>query len=123
MYKLEQRSLICLCLLFAGGNLPLSFSRRSTHLVCPSGRGAKYDKAREWGVKVVDMEWLIGIATSGKIPPTGELEEKHAVDQAVPVLVDDKAGQGRESTEEDNHVTISDITNGKLILCSAFSFH
>lgn len=33
----------------AGANIAPNFSRRSTHLLCPSGIGAKAEKAQEWG--------------------------------------------------------------------------
>lgn len=48
-------------------NISSIFSRRSTHLLCPSRTGAKYEKAKEWDVPVVDMQWLTSIATSGQI--------------------------------------------------------
>ncbi|KAH9902436.1 hypothetical protein C8Q73DRAFT_3906 [Cubamyces lactineus] len=51
-----------------------NFSRRTTHLLCPSGQGAKADKAREWGTPIVDMEWLAQIARTGNIPPTSPVE-------------------------------------------------
>ncbi|KAI0763303.1 hypothetical protein BD413DRAFT_211081 [Trametes elegans] len=47
-----------------------NFSRRTTHLLCPSGMGAKADKAREWGTPIVDMEWLASIAHRGVVPST-----------------------------------------------------
>lgn len=46
-----------------------SFARRiNTHLLCPSGAGLKYDKALQWNIKVVDMDWLYSIAKTGQIP-------------------------------------------------------
>ncbi|KAI0695513.1 hypothetical protein C8T65DRAFT_698690 [Cerioporus squamosus] len=53
-----------------GISLAPAFSRRSTHLLCPSGEGAKADKAREWGTPIVDMSWLAAIANTGEIPST-----------------------------------------------------
>jgi hypothetical protein len=44
------------------------FSRRSTHLLCPSGVGAKFEKAREWGTPVVAQIWLAEVARTGKVP-------------------------------------------------------
>ncbi|KAI1784898.1 hypothetical protein LXA43DRAFT_1186179 [Ganoderma leucocontextum] len=44
------------------------FSRRTTYLLCPSGAGAKADKARELGTPIVDMSWLTAIANTGEIP-------------------------------------------------------
>ena len=63
-----------------------TFTRHTTtHLLCPSGTGAKFDKAKgetdcltlfrakrglEWGVPVIDMSWLGTIVRTGAIPPT-----------------------------------------------------
>ncbi len=44
-------------------------------LLCPSGTGLKYEKAQEWGVPVVGLEWLKEMATTGRIPEV----EKHVV--------------------------------------------
>lgn len=43
------------------------FSRRSTHLLCPSATGPKYDKAVEWQKPVVDLKWLAEMANTGAI--------------------------------------------------------
>jgi len=51
------------------------FTRRSTVLLCPSGTGLKYEKAQEWSVPVVGLEWLKEMATTGEIPEV----EKHVV--------------------------------------------
>ncbi|CDO77918.1 hypothetical protein BN946_scf184727.g7 [Trametes cinnabarina] len=45
-----------------------NFSRRTTHLLCPSGEGPKADKAREWGTPIVDVEWLASMARTNQIP-------------------------------------------------------
>ncbi|KAI0648707.1 hypothetical protein C8Q79DRAFT_1007282 [Trametes meyenii] len=45
-----------------------NFSRRTTHLLCPSGEGAKADKAREWGTPIIDMDWLAAVARTGQLP-------------------------------------------------------
>ncbi|CAL1715793.1 unnamed protein product [Somion occarium] len=45
-----------------------NFSRRSTHLLCPSRSGAKFEKAQEWGIPVVGMEWLEEMIHSGRVP-------------------------------------------------------
>ena len=49
-------------------NLAPGFSQRSTHLLCPSGVGAKFDRAREWGTPVVAQGWLTEVARTGKVP-------------------------------------------------------
>ncbi|KAI0688222.1 hypothetical protein BC835DRAFT_1373595 [Cytidiella melzeri] len=46
-----------------------AFSRRTTHLLCPSRAGAKNDKAREWNIPVVGMDWLAEIASTGEVKP------------------------------------------------------
>ncbi|KAG1736323.1 hypothetical protein EDB19DRAFT_1721537 [Suillus lakei] len=55
-----------------GITLAQIFSRRSTHLLCPSACGAKYDKAKEWNIPVVGMAWLEDMATEGKVPDVSE---------------------------------------------------
>ncbi|KAI9460325.1 hypothetical protein HD554DRAFT_2323900 [Boletus coccyginus] len=55
-----------------GTTLEPTFSRRSTHLVCPSGTGAKFDKALEWRIPVVSLAWLEDIARMGTIPRVNE---------------------------------------------------
>lgn len=62
-----------------GINLEKSFSPKSTHLLCPSGTGIKFDKAKEWNIPIINMDWLIDIARTGTIPV---LEDKYVVDSA-----------------------------------------
>ncbi|KAL1758586.1 hypothetical protein FB107DRAFT_271789 [Schizophyllum commune] len=45
-----------------------TFTRRTTHLLCPSREGKKYEKAPEWGIEVVGMEWLHAVAREGRVP-------------------------------------------------------
>jgi DNA replication regulator DPB11 len=49
-------------------NLAKFFSKNTTHLLCPSGSGAKFDKACEWNVPVISMEWLSAVVQTGTIP-------------------------------------------------------
>ncbi|KAF7336075.1 hypothetical protein MSAN_02321500 [Mycena sanguinolenta] len=51
-----------------GITLAPAFSRHATHLLCPSGTGAKYARALQWGVPVVDMRWLAAMARTGVVP-------------------------------------------------------
>lgn len=53
-----------------GANLAQNFSRRSTHLLCPSQTGAKHEKAKEWDIPVIDTSWLAEILKTGEIPPS-----------------------------------------------------
>ncbi|GLB44782.1 putative twin BRCT domain containing protein [Lyophyllum shimeji] len=55
-----------------GINLEQFFSRRSTHLLCPSATGPKFEKACQWGTPVVTMDWLATIATTGSIPASSD---------------------------------------------------
>ncbi|KAG2147749.1 uncharacterized protein EDB93DRAFT_1146459 [Suillus bovinus] len=55
-----------------GITLAQIFSRRSTHLLCPSACGTKYDKAKEWNIPVVGMAWLEDMAKEGKVPDISE---------------------------------------------------
>ncbi|RXW18764.1 hypothetical protein EST38_g7083 [Candolleomyces aberdarensis] len=55
-----------------GINLIPLFSKKATHLLCPSGVGLKFEKAREWGIPVVSYEWLAAIVSTGTIPSPGQ---------------------------------------------------
>lgn len=57
-----------LILIFVGINLAPTFSRRATHLLCPSGIGLKFEKAGQWGIPVVNVHWLAQMAKSGHVP-------------------------------------------------------
>ncbi|KAI0327027.1 hypothetical protein GY45DRAFT_1257833 [Cubamyces sp. BRFM 1775] len=106
-----------------------NFSRRTTHLLCPSGQGAKAEKAHEWGTPIVDMDWLAQVARMGEIPPTaayagdsavqdgdnmnlqivdytGEREVLMATQQ--PAKAPDRNGKGKEKSQDGG---IVDITN------------
>ncbi|KAF8442094.1 hypothetical protein L210DRAFT_3535754 [Boletus edulis BED1] len=100
-----------------GITLESTFSRRSTHLLCPGGTGAKFDKAVEWRIPVVPLSWLEHIGQSGTIPPVDDyfIGGSHAgatIDgirflDPIPEVKRDK-GKGKEK-EVDYHMM--DITN------------
>ncbi|KAK2460176.1 hypothetical protein APHAL10511_007855 [Amanita phalloides] len=115
-----------------GIQLANAFSKRTTHLLCPSGTGLKYEKAKEWGIPVVSREWLAVIAITGKVPPASE----YAVAPGIPgehvgneVVAVDIKGKGK-TVEPDNRqasdtflwavdtadAMMNDITNGLLLL-------
>ncbi|KAI6025731.1 hypothetical protein F5J12DRAFT_810070 [Pisolithus orientalis] len=54
-----------------GITIAQTFSYRSTHLLCPSAKGAKFDKALEWRIPVVSMGWLDSMARQGSVPDVG----------------------------------------------------
>ncbi|THH08112.1 hypothetical protein EW146_g9100 [Bondarzewia mesenterica] len=76
-----------------------TFSRASTHLLCPSAKGAKFEKAREWGTPIVVGRWLDEAARTGIIPP---IFDYLIVDAPI-----DLKGKGR--AKED--IGMMDITN------------
>ena len=51
-----------------GIKLAPNFSKKTTHLLCPSATGPKFAKACEWGKPVVKMSWLAAMASTGNIP-------------------------------------------------------
>ncbi|KAI5119449.1 hypothetical protein M0805_008386 [Coniferiporia weirii] len=50
-----------------GATVTDQLSRRNTHLICPCGSGLKFAKAREWGIPVVNLEWLYKTVTTGEV--------------------------------------------------------
>ena len=78
--------------MFVGINLASTFSRRATHLLCPSGTGLKFEKACQWGIPVVNTHWLDKMAESGLIPdlegflvsvPVCDVQAAEALDRMV----------------------------------------
>ncbi|KAF8190003.1 hypothetical protein K438DRAFT_1971489 [Mycena galopus ATCC 62051] len=88
-----------------GITLAPAFSRNATHLLCPSGTGAKYERALQWGVPVVDMRWLAAVARTGIVPAVHAFlvspTEPDAAPEAHPHLADDSVEGGKlEKVEE-----------------------
>ncbi|EIW69569.1 hypothetical protein TREMEDRAFT_62429 [Tremella mesenterica DSM 1558] len=48
-----------------GATLSVKLNRQTTHLVCATPSGQKYEKALEWGVSVVQSTWLLTMAETG----------------------------------------------------------
>jgi DNA replication regulator DPB11 len=69
-------------------NLAPGFSRRSTHLLCPSMVGAKFEKAREWGIPVVSLKWLEEVARSGMIPAVDVFPDAHRGSQRMDAITE-----------------------------------
>ncbi|KAK0467367.1 uncharacterized protein EV420DRAFT_1474679 [Desarmillaria tabescens] len=82
-----------------GMTLAPVFSRQATHLLCPSATGAKYDKAREWGVPVIHMGWLAEAVRIGSVPDVPVF--------LVASMSTDKKGKGKA----DDDSAMVDITN------------
>ncbi|KAJ3755188.1 hypothetical protein EV360DRAFT_50183 [Lentinula raphanica] len=93
-----------------GLTLLSNFSKRATHLLCPSAEGLKFDKAREWGVPVVGLAWLEEMKRSGVVPDA----QAHLVSSnsraPQPACKPEKDPKGKgKATENDS--PIADITN------------
>ena len=78
-----------------------TFSRASTHLLCPSKQGAKFDKALEWGTPVIGLTWLEEMARTGVIPPLA--------DYLIAGKLNDPKGKGKAK----ENIEMVDITNGQ----------
>jgi DNA replication regulator DPB11 len=111
-----------------GVTMAANFSRRTTHLLCPSGEGAKFDKAGEWRIPVVGYEWVAEIARTGVIPPAGhfllgpggvrlpapEPEPQLELSMEVDARYDGKGKRKQTETVETAEAGMSDITNGNF---------
>ncbi|KAF9496674.1 hypothetical protein BDN71DRAFT_1415262 [Pleurotus eryngii] len=107
---LDQSEVCCVKRLAKALGILISpnFSRRSTHLLCPAGTGAKFEKAKEWGIPVVNMGWLEGIAKTGRVIPVSgfQVGPGGAIEEAV--LDPGKTNKGKGKAIES---PIVDITN------------
>jgi len=89
-----------------------NFSRRSTHLLCPSAAGAKFDKAREWGVPVVNIGWLSEIATTGVIPDVDKSRVECEMDVDVEPVLGAKSVKAK-GKEREVVKGMMDVTNSE----------
>ncbi|KAA1467213.1 hypothetical protein DENSPDRAFT_832209 [Dentipellis sp. KUC8613] len=80
------------------------FSRATTHLLCPSATGAKFEKALEWRTPIIGMGWLEEMAKSGEMPDV----RPHLV---VPGQLGDAKGKGKAKPTACDEAAIIDITN------------
>jgi hypothetical protein len=99
-----------------------SFSRRTTHLICPAGEGAKFNKAQEWRVPVVGNEWMAEMARIGVVPPArnflvgrGGARIEPPQESSVSVSVDVEALYTRGKGKGPQRLGVADITNGWLL--------
>uniref|UniRef100_A0A0W0FKY3 BRCT domain-containing protein n=1 Tax=Moniliophthora roreri TaxID=221103 RepID=A0A0W0FKY3_MONRR len=99
-----------------------TFSKRASHLLCPSGEGLKYEKAKEWGIPVVNMSWVEEAKNTGTVPivdehllpgqdPSGFKQKTAQIGQGTSVEhKKDLKGKGK-ATEDD--LRMADITNAQ----------
>jgi len=76
-------------------------------LICPSATGAKFEKACEWGIPVVHLNWLESISRTGIIPSTDDFKVT-----AGPSSSDDK-GKGKASIFAEDTIMV-EVTNSEL---------
>ena len=88
-----------------------TFSRSSTHLLCPTGKGLKFERAKEWGKPVIGMDWLQRMATTGAVPPIFDYLVLYPVGEGAQV----KGKQKAQQESDDSNATT--IANG--IVCFA----
>ncbi|TFK21460.1 hypothetical protein FA15DRAFT_672523 [Coprinopsis marcescibilis] len=108
-----------------GITLVPQFSRKTTHLLCPSGTGLKFDKAGEWGIPVVSNGWLEAIVRQGRICSLDEhiVKGPPSTENDVTSRPADPKGKGKASDihndmagdmadmDIDEDVRMQDITN------------
>ncbi|KAL0578787.1 protein kinase activating protein dpb11 [Marasmius crinis-equi] len=102
-----------------GLNLLPTFSKRATHLLCPPAEGLKYEKAKEWGVPVVNMAWVETLKATGRVPGVGGYL---VPGQDITTIKTGKAKVVLEETKKDvkgkgkavvEDPRMADITNGQ----------
>ncbi|PPR02379.1 hypothetical protein CVT24_011721 [Panaeolus cyanescens] len=99
------------------------FSKKCTHLLCPSGKGPKFDKALEWNIPVVNMEFLRYMSTRGQILLRQDFLVRGPAEVVEPQVrpIDKKGKKTTGQSEsvitdepmeiEQNALPINDITN------------
>ncbi|KAI6039915.1 hypothetical protein EDC04DRAFT_3003286 [Pisolithus marmoratus] len=94
-----------------GITIAQTFSRRSTHLLCPSAKGAKFDKALEWRIPVVSMEWLNFMAREGSIPDVGRYLVTYLQNDLVPHPPSGSADTSLRTKADKGKAREVDVTN------------
>ncbi|KAH9481897.1 DNA topoisomerase 2-binding protein 1-A [Psilocybe cubensis] len=106
------------------------FNKTSTHLLCPAGKGHKFDKAIERNIPVIGLEWLRAFASTGVAPGPNEYliagPPQPAAEDGQPMDIDvlpmDVKGKGKAKVDKqaasdamdvevENIMMMQDITN------------
>lgn len=82
-------------MLETGASHAPTFSKKTTHLLCPSRQGPKAEKALEWEIPVVDMIWLEGLLVSATNSPITE----RGINPPAPLNEDNEGGVVRRGPE------------------------
>lgn len=75
-------------------------SRRNTHLICPCGSGPKFNKAQEWQIPTISLQWLYATVKAGEIQGIFDY-------LVTPAAV--------ASAEPSDGITMADITNSEFV--------
>lgn len=67
VYVGVDRVVVMELLRLAGAQATSKMSKRNSHLICLKPIGMKYEKAKEWGLKIVTARWLIQSMMQGKL--------------------------------------------------------
>ncbi|KAI0035513.1 hypothetical protein K488DRAFT_43095, partial [Vararia minispora EC-137] len=86
-----------------------TFSRASTHLLCPAGSGQKFKKAHDWGIPVISMEWLKQMTTTGTVPSVFDYLVLYPAGQGVQAKGKQKAVRGVNPSQNGQPPTSSQI--------------
>lgn len=110
-----------------------TFTKHCTHLLCPSRTGAKFEKAGEWGVPIVDWGWVEEVVKTGIVPLTAREnrnDEKEGGKDKGKEREKERStklkGKGKERAVEvdapvDTDTRMVDITNGACLSRANFN--
>ncbi|KAL1700139.1 hypothetical protein EV121DRAFT_295488 [Schizophyllum commune] len=98
-----------------------TFTRRTTHLLCPSREGKKFEKAPEWGIEVVGMEWLHAVAREGRVPKVaGSASGKVSAPVQAPGKGKGKGRMGDDITSETTNIPVAQAMSTPLFRNGSF---
>ncbi|KAF7331558.1 hypothetical protein MKEN_00035100 [Mycena kentingensis (nom. inval.)] len=87
--------------------LATAFSRHSTHLLCPSGSGPKFEHAQRWNIPVITIGWLEEMARDSTIPSVTPYLVKAADAPAPLEEIIPRNNKGKQKADD----RMQDITN------------
>ncbi|KAG8756889.1 hypothetical protein FRC12_010438 [Ceratobasidium sp. 428] len=89
--------------------------RTNTHLLCGSKSGIKYQKALQWSIPLVDMNWLYNIAKEGHIPEPSKVGTNLPEDTtAGPSVIEPTDLQATSKAANSGHSPLLGTPNGLL---------
>ncbi|KAL1664337.1 hypothetical protein GGF50DRAFT_115162 [Schizophyllum commune] len=99
-----------------------TFTRRTTHLLCPSREGKKFEKAPEWGIEVVNMDWLHAVAREGRVPgkEVGSASGKALLSGSASMKGKGKGRMGDDITSETTNIPVAQAMSTPLFRNGSF---